>query len=63
LLRLELLNKNRVAQNEIHALLIKIILDYELVLDPPDQPKTERVIKLLQTPFPVPKIRFDPVNP
>lgn len=51
----------RVAQNEIYAFVIRMVLDFELVLDPPDQPEPKRVPKLVVMPDPIPKIRFDPV--
>ena len=51
----------RVAQNEINAFVIRMVLDFHLVLDPPDQPEPNRTVKLVNVPDPVPKIRFNPV--
>lgn len=51
----------RVAQNEMHSLLSRLVRDFELVMDPPDQ-DIQRTTKLLQVPDPVPQIRFEPIS-
>jgi len=50
----------RIAQNEIHSVVAKLCYDFVFYLDPPDQ-KVERVQKLLMTPDPAPRIRFDAI--
>ena len=50
----------RVAQNEIHSFVSKICHDFKLTLDPPEQ-NIRAVSKLVMTPEPAPRIKFEPV--
>jgi cytochrome P450 len=50
----------RVAQNEMHTFVSRICRDFKLTLDPPDQ-DVKAVSKLVFTPDPSPRIRFEPV--
>jgi cytochrome P450 len=51
---------SRVAQNEMHSFLSRVVRDFEISLDPPNQ-EVGRSTKLLQVPDPFPSIRFDPI--
>lgn len=51
----------RVAQNEIHSFVSKICHDFKLTLDPPEQ-DIRPVSKLVVTPDPAPRIKFEPVE-
>jgi cytochrome P450 len=50
----------RVAQNEINSFVTRICRDFKLTLDPPEQ-DVKSVSKLVMTPDPSPRIRFEPV--
>jgi cytochrome P450 len=51
----------RLAQNEIHSVVTKLVQNFHITLDPPDQPETVAVTRLVMTPEPMPRIRFDPI--
>lgn len=51
----------RLAQNEIHSFVSAVCRNFELTLDPPNQ-KIGSAPRLVNTPFPSPRIRFDPVS-
>ncbi|KAL3906740.1 MAG: hypothetical protein SGILL_009151, partial [Bacillariaceae sp.] len=52
----------RVAQNEMHSFLTRIVRDFEISLnDPSSTPEVGRAVKLLAVPDPFPSIRFDPI--
>jgi len=51
----------RVAQNEIHSFVSRICKEFKLTLDPPEQ-DVKAVSKLVMTPQPSPRIKFEPVS-
>ncbi|KAL3905107.1 MAG: hypothetical protein SGILL_009812 [Bacillariaceae sp.] len=51
----------RVANNEMYSFLSKIVRDFEISMDPPDQ-EVGTAVKLLNVPDPFPSIRFDPIE-
>jgi cytochrome P450 len=51
----------RVAQNEINSFVTRICQDFKMTLDPPQQ-DVKSVSKLVMTPDPSPRIKFEPVK-